>query len=66
MAALMGLIVYLTRVGFVHAGLPASPRLVLLTMLGAGVYVPLVARYSPDLVLEVRTTLRSRRSARTA
>lgn len=66
MAVLMGLIVYLTRVGFVHAGLPAALRLALLTLLGAGVYFALVARFSPDLVLEVRTTLRSRRSAQTA
>jgi Na+-driven multidrug efflux pump len=66
MAGLMGLIVYITRVGFVHAGLPAALRLVLLTMLGACVYFALVARYSPDLVLEVRTTLQSRRSARPA
>jgi len=66
MAGLMGLIVYLTRLGFVHAGLPASLRLLVLVVLGAGVYFALLARYSPALVLEVRTALRSRGSRRTA
>jgi len=66
MAGLMGLVVYLTRLGFVDAGLPASVRLLLLAVLGAGIYFALVVRYSPDLVQEVRTALRSRGSARTA
>jgi O-antigen/teichoic acid export membrane protein len=66
MAGVMGAVVYASRVGLVDAGVPAGLRLLLLTILGASVYFGLVAKRSPDLIVEVRTALRSRGSSRTA
>jgi O-antigen/teichoic acid export membrane protein len=60
MAGVMGLVVYITRLSLVHVGVPASLRLVLLVMLGASVYLALVAKYAPDLVVEIREALRRR------
>jgi O-antigen/teichoic acid export membrane protein len=66
MAGLMGLTVYFARLGLVHAGVPASLRLVLLVILGAGLYFALVARCSPDLVVDVRSTFRRQGAVQTA
>jgi len=59
-AILMGLVVYGARHALVDWGLPAWARLIVLTILGACVYFGLVARWSPDLIAEIRAVLRRR------
>ena len=57
-ATFMGIVIYLSRVALIHWGTPAWARLLILTILGAGVYFGLVARWSSDLIVDLRTALR--------
>lgn len=58
-ALLMAVAVYAARRGLLHASLPAFVRLVVLTLLGASFYFTLLVKRCPDLVAELRATLRS-------
>jgi hypothetical protein len=54
------LAVYSARIGLAHQGVAAGARLPALVVIGAGVYVALVAWRAPDLLVEIRSLIRSR------
>jgi O-antigen/teichoic acid export membrane protein len=60
MAALMAALIYAVRLELINWGAAAWLRLLLLTLLGAGVYFALVAKWSFDLIAEIRGVVRSR------
>ena len=60
LALLMGIAVYGARIGLVHESVPQALRLVFLTLLGAVVYLALVARFARDVVAEIRDMWRRR------
>ena len=60
-AALMAAVVALARVGLVEAGMAAPARLVLLIVLGAVVYVPVVLWRAPEVLEEIKDLLARRR-----
>jgi O-antigen/teichoic acid export membrane protein len=57
----MGMVVYLARLGLVHADVRAGTRLVILVFLGIAVYLALLRWREPDVLAEIRR-LRHRRS----
>ena len=57
MAAFMGAVVYAARLELINWGAAAWLRLLLLTFLGAGVYFALVAKWSFDLIVELRAVV---------
>jgi len=56
----MALAVYSARIGLVHGGVAAGVRLPELVAVGAVVYVALIAWRTPDLLVEIRSLVRSR------
>lgn len=60
LATLMGAVVYVGRRELMHAGVSAGYRLPLLIVLGGLVYLGAVLWRSPDLIAELRTTIRRR------
>lgn len=56
----MALAVYSARIGLVHGGVAAGVRLPALVAVGAAVYVALIAWRTPDLLVEIRSLVRSR------
>jgi PST family polysaccharide transporter len=66
MAGVMGLVVFFARVALLHAGVPPAVRLILLVTLGAGVYLAVVSKRSPDLVADVRSTFRRGKAVQAA
>lgn len=59
-ALAMAAAVYAIRLGLVGAGVPAAPRLVLLSLLGLEIYLLLVMVFAPDLGEEARRLVRAR------
>jgi PST family polysaccharide transporter len=51
----MGALAYALRVSLEHVGVPAGPRLAVVVVTGAAVYVALLAWREPELVAEART-----------
>jgi O-antigen/teichoic acid export membrane protein len=51
---IMAACVYAARIGLVHSGFPAAPRLVVLVLFGTLVYVGIIAWREPNLIKELR------------
>jgi O-antigen/teichoic acid export membrane protein len=60
-AIAMVAVLAVARPALVDAGVPAGPRLALLVLIGAVVYLPLCAWRAPELVRDVRSLLPGRR-----
>jgi O-antigen/teichoic acid export membrane protein len=56
----MAFVVYSARIGLVHGGVAAGARLPALVAIGTVVYGALVAWRTPDLLVEIRSLVRSR------
>lgn len=54
----MAVVVYGARAALLDAGVSAGPRLIACVVLGTAVYLAVLAWRSPDLLVELRTTLR--------
>ena len=53
-AGLMAVVCWLCRMGLIQLGAPATLRLALVVLVGVGIYLPLMAWRSPDVVRELR------------
>lgn len=58
MSLAMAVAVFGARQGLIAASVPAASRLILLVLLGLGVYVGLMAALAPHLLTEIRSVLR--------
>jgi polysaccharide transporter, PST family len=59
-AAGMGVVIFVARLGLVHEGVPDGARLAILVLLGLAVYLALLRTRAPDVLAEIRRLRRTK------